>query len=298
MIGVDETRNRVMVGVENAEAAAQVRDVIARMGIPGEAVLIEITGPIRLDVGSAEPLAPAGTHTLQSNLPEEEGGIQIRKDAGTQGRCTLGFNVDLGGARAFVTNSHCTNTAYGGTNNTTFYQPDYCTGCAIGTESRDVADKGCDPDYNCRYSDSALATYGSTVSWVWRGIAHPTCSSTFGGNSGCIDIDHTTPHFFIIAKQSYPYIGDSTEQVGKSSGWTWGEVNAACDDYLVGSTVLRCQYKLSQGSADGDSGAPVFLWHGGTDITLYGVHWGNLNGDSLISPMGGIEKDLGSLTVL
>lgn len=46
LVGLDEAANRVRVGVEDATRVGAVEQALQRLGIPREAVIIEVTGPI------------------------------------------------------------------------------------------------------------------------------------------------------------------------------------------------------------------------------------------------------------
>jgi hypothetical protein len=46
-VGLDEARNRVLIGLENDFAAERVKKTLAALGIPHEAVRIEVLGQIR-----------------------------------------------------------------------------------------------------------------------------------------------------------------------------------------------------------------------------------------------------------
>lgn len=47
LLDLDESRNRVVVGIEDASRAPVVEQALSRLPIPREAVVIEVTGPVR-----------------------------------------------------------------------------------------------------------------------------------------------------------------------------------------------------------------------------------------------------------
>jgi hypothetical protein len=96
-------------------------------------------------------------------------------------------------------------------------------------------------------------------------------------------------------------------RVGRTSGWTRGEVIATCVNTLaIGGVLLRrCQAQVAAGSAGGDSGSPVFRFANsqgnvaGNRVLLGGIHWGG-SGEGedqrfVYSPMFNVERDLGKL---
>lgn len=107
---IDESKNRVTVGVENQKAGAEVKKQLAKLGIPLAAVNIEITEPVKLDT------------SLRTRHRPLRGGLQIAfvKPSGTF-LCTLGTVATRVGVNGFITNSHCSITQ-GGVQNTVYHQ--------------------------------------------------------------------------------------------------------------------------------------------------------------------------------
>ena len=104
---VDEARNQIRIGVEDAAAGERVRAVLARLDVPTEAVAVEVTEPIRFAA------------TLRDRVRNTVGGLQI---AYGNSLCTLGFHVSRDFSPGFVTNSHCTNVQ-GGVEGTEYSSP-------------------------------------------------------------------------------------------------------------------------------------------------------------------------------
>jgi hypothetical protein len=286
---LDEGSNRLRIGVEDGAAEVAVKQVIARLGIPASAVMVQRTGPIRLAA------------TLQSRQRPVRGGLQINFPGFL---CTLGFNAVKNGVNSFITNSHCSGTQ-GGNQHTKFWQPLSTTANSfIGTEAADPIyfTGGPCPAFpvpkRCRYSDAARATYAAGVSFNLGRIARTTSR---GANSGSITISTTNPFFTITAERANPVQGSQANKIGRTTGWTFGKISNTCVHLNVGGTDITqlCQSLVTAGVGGGDSGSPVFAWSGtGGNVTLLGILWGAGSGFFAFSPMSGIERsvELGALT--
>src|SRR5687768_1319432 len=116
----DERIGKMVFGVENANAIPGIQRALAAVGASSDDYVVEVTEPI-------QQMA-----TLRDTFRPTQAGIQIHFG---QYVCTMGFNVDHGGGRSFITNSHCTNTQ-GGTEGTVYYQPVSSTNpVSIATEA-------------------------------------------------------------------------------------------------------------------------------------------------------------------
>jgi hypothetical protein len=286
-IDLDEVSNRVRIGVEDGRAEVDVKNVIARLGIPASALIVERTAPIRLAA------------TLRSRRRPVRGGLQITF---TQFICTLGFNALKNGVGSFITNSHCTKKQ-GGNQGTLYYQSVSTTANSfIGTEAADpnyFQGGVCPAGRKCRYSDAARATYSSGVSFNLARIARTTSR---GALSGPLTISTANPFLTITAERANPVAGAQANKIGRTTGWTFGQISATCAAVNVsGSSITQlCQSLVSAGVGAGDSGSPVFSWPGsGGNITLLGILWGGSadGGLFVFSPMSGIERsgELGGL---
>ena len=290
-VDADEARNRVTIGVERGMSAAQVRSAVARVGVPSAAVVVEEVAPVRLAA------------TLQDRVRPVVGALQINfdPDPGAPGSfvCTLGFNATRNGQRSFITNSHCTNVQ-GGNQSTPYWQP--TQGAAPTRIATEVADPayttggtGCPPGRRCRRSDAARARYASGTTSTLGRIAR-----TSGANNGSLTI---TGNFTITAEGSASF-GQQVHKIGRTTGWTRGDVRGTCVNTNVDGTNITqlCQGWVSAGAGPGDSGSPVFRRQGtGGDVTLLGILWGGSilpDGSSLYiySPISNIETELGALT--
>ncbi|HEY7614930.1 MAG TPA: hypothetical protein VH764_18185 [Gemmatimonadales bacterium] len=290
-VDADEARNRVTIGVERGMAAAQVRSAVARFGVPSAAVVVEESAPVRLLATLQERARPV-VAALQINFDPDP-------DVPGSFVCTIGFNAIRNGQRSFVTNSHCTN-AQGGNQSTPYWQPN--RGVAPTRIATEVADPayttgipGCPPGRRCRRSDAARARYASGATSTLGRIAR-----TSGVNNGSLTI---AGNFRITAEGSAAF-GQQVHKIGRTTGWTLGEVRGTCVNTNVGGTDITqlCQAWVGAGAGPGDSGSPVFRRQGtGSNVTLLGIMWGGTtlpDGSSLYiySPISNIESELGSLT--
>jgi hypothetical protein len=294
---IDESRNRLRIGVAYGHAAA-VRPWLQSLGIPLDATLIEENEPVvRL------------SHTVRSPVPAKQGGYVVTAllpNGIREG--TMGFNAVRAGVPGFVTASHVTQVRFlkdtlGGYPATNLYQSQgYVPQYKVGTETVDPTGKPCKPpyawSYNCRFSDSVFVAYDAGISWVKGLIARPVGLTVWNGQAPCapanpqciVAVDHgvsmkaPTGAFGITKPPSQPYLhGLQLQKVGKSSGWTRGAIEGTCTDHffaadgvtLLAPTVLRCQYFVGNqfdtdaandgwriwdigGNIGGDSGGPVF----------------------------------------
>jgi hypothetical protein len=275
---LDEAHNVVLVGVEPG-AAAGVRRLAARLGVPAQAFAVREVQPI------------AYMATLRDQVRPVVAGLQINFG---QFVCSIGFNASSGGQASFVTASHCTNHQ-GGVEGTQYFQPLASTANSfIGTEVADPVyvrnSPGCPRGKKCRLSDAARAAYAAGITNVF-GIAQ-----TSGPNNGSLTITGTIN----VTGKGTAAVGTTVNKIGRTTGWTQGRVSQTCVTTGVqGSNVaLICQTFVDAGVGGGDSGSDVFALSGGS-ATLLGVLWGGNSAGTLFvySPMSGIEAELGTLTV-
>jgi hypothetical protein len=281
---VDERRNKVVVGVEKSDRAAEVSYYLAKKGLPDDAVVVEVREPITPDV------------TLRDRVRPVDGGLQVAFD---RYLCTLGFNAFSGTLRSYLVNSHCTDRR-GFVNGTRHYQPLVAPYNYIGYEIRDPALWPCLGNRLCRWSDAALGLYAYDVPSDLAQIARTTFWNRLNGS---ITIDGLRPSFRVRAEKPFPLGGEMLEKVGRTTGWTWGLVTDTCVDTNVLNTnfTMLCQDWVSGGSDNGDSGSPVFRWGYSTqtfgdNVELYGVLWGGNSTNFVFSAMSNIEFELGALT--
>jgi hypothetical protein len=284
----DEVNQKLVFGIERAAASRGVATALSRLGIPGSAYEIRVVEPIHMAA------------TLRDRWRPTQGGIQIHF---TQFLCTMGFNADDGSQRSFITNSHCTATQ-GGVENTAYYQPTSTVDPTV------IANEVEDPTYfrrgacpkgrRCRYSDSSRALYSGSVAST-RGVI----AKTSAPNNNSINVTGT----FTITQQDNTTtrfsIGTTVNKVGRTTGWTQGNVTGTCVNTNVsGSNITQlCQtFVENPGGAvvvgGGDSGSNVFRITSGTNAQLVGILWGGNGSGTLFvfSPLKQIRDELGALT--
>ncbi|MGH7534647.1 MAG: hypothetical protein ACREMG_03575, partial [Gemmatimonadales bacterium] len=224
--------------------------------------------------------------------------------------CSLGFNALDNGVPSFVTASHCT-LVQGGTEGTPYFQETWLDfsglGTMIGTEAEDPVyfssprrrRGACPRNRVCRYSDASRAQYSIPADADKVALGH--IARTSGPNNGSITI---TGSFNITAEGSA--VLGQVNKVGRTTGWTQGQVSATCVNVNVDGTAITQLCQTLVGSdlpgpvlvGAGDSGSPVFIVNGDPNVTLAGILWGgNLAGTLFaFSPLANIEQELGPLT--
>lgn len=290
-VDLDESANRIRVGVSSeipADSVRSIREQMATAGVPGSAVVLETADPIYFAA------------TLQDRVRPVPGSMQVNF---SNFLCTLTFNADRSGVFGHVVNSHCTDKQ-GGVESTEYFQP---------TESVDptrISVEIADPEYfrrgecprgrKCRFSDSAFADYDSDSTGELGKIARTEFRDPLEGS---LTIDSSNPRFDITAEDLNDTLADGTElnKIGRTTGWTFGDVDGSCVDVNVAQSniTLLCQTIVNAGVGGGDSGSPVFAWDGSSSgVTLNGILWGGNSAGTLFvfSPLSAIEQELGSLT--
>ena len=238
-LGICEHENRVCIGARRGGGLSVISDVIARLGIPEDAV----------GITEEDPLQPL--KTLNDTFEQVPGGVLI------DDICSLGFNAyNKYSKRVFVTAAHCT-TKYAEINPPdVFGQPDDGVR-KVGVETYDPGTFACPGYSRCRHSDAAEITYYDSVAWRHGRIARPYLNQTA--------INPNYPEFVITDEAGYPgypVMGMQLSRVGKSTGWWSGSVADACRDtsvFVDGVEVrLLCQSAVAAAGQPGDSGGPVF----------------------------------------
>jgi hypothetical protein len=310
---LDEGRNGLRFGGVDASAVAAMADAVAGAGVPSDAYVVE-------QVSAIEPRI-----TLRDRVRPVAGGYQINfLNAGgvvtVSLLCTLGFNAIPEGPEhepnaSFITNSHCSQGEGEMLVPTDYYQPlqdpdgDRLANAEnlIGTEVDDpsmTVSADCPIALPCRWSDALRAEYAPGVPFELGKIARP---AAFDPVQGTLEVDAKNPTFQIVDEQPFAVLGETANKVGRTTGWTGGEITGTCVDIIAigGVFVRRCQALVAAGSAGGDSGSPVF---GATNrrgnpkngkVILFGILWGgSIEGEPefVYSPTFNIERELGLLT--
>jgi hypothetical protein len=286
-VDLQERTNRLTVGVTTLEVSPDVEGILEDSDIPREAVeIVEAEFP------------EVNGHGLNSDIDPTRGGIQIgyRTSSTTVSMCSYGFTGRLNGNRGFITNSHCT-AQRGSVTGRTFSNP--ATGPQIGQETVDPSYSTCGffQNSSCRASDAAFIAFDSGVNGE-TSVARTQGWAGPNSGSGNRSINHGSPRMDVRDYDRYPANGEMVDKVGRTTGWTYGYVQRTCYNTRAsnnGSRVrvngnlvrMTCQYSASYNSSGGDSGSPVFHWHG-NEVTIMGVHWGS---GGIFSPLGGIQTD-------
>ena len=135
------------------------------------------------------------------------------------------------------------------------------------------------------------ATLYSGAASTWRYQRRATSEP----NNGSIEITRR----FRITAEGGAVVGATLNKIGRTTGWTQGNVRYTCVNTFVSgtNTVQLCQTWVDAGVGGGDSGSNVFVQTGG-GVTLVGILWGgNSSGTTFVySPIANIEQELGALT--
>jgi hypothetical protein len=281
MTDADERANVVRVGVDEDSGvpAAEIQSMIEGLGIPSRAVQVELSRegtPAAYSPGTASVADAAARVGLPNSLTVNDlvrplaGGLQIFDN----GTCTLGVPVWHGNpgsqSKGFLTASHCTYSV-GYNDGVTYGQPHISNG-AIGIEFEDPPLKNCGPgSSNCEVTDAVLIDmYGSNSGPLETGVYLTDFSSStgYGGFAVTGDPIPLTPKSF--------FVGEAVNKVGRTTGWTTGNVTDVCVTNYVGfvhpdgverSTKAPCYTKTDIPVRVGDSGAALFSTISDPNIT-------------------------------
>lgn len=288
LIDADEKTNTVTLGIYDPAIESSVREAASKIGIPDDALTIEIMNEVK----------EAGWD-LQDYAPYLESGYEIMFGPSDTQKCTMGpiaFRGSFSGAiGGFLMNSHCS-AVKGAVDNNPFYQETWAwPGEYIGYEIVDPAwtssgassARASDGDgYGMfgppvggrpyRYSDAAFADMETSRNTLFGQLAR-----TRWRNQNSVGDRERVGSFLIVAdalNNSQHMVGVELNKVGRSSGWTYGPIARACfnqPDPQDNSRDLKCQYTVDGLAQGGDSGSAVFRITPGTnDVTLYGLLWG------------------------
>lgn len=253
-LDIDETENKVRIGVVDSATVEWVDVESAAMGIPANAVFAQVHA------------RPAPRLTLRQWVRPVDGGYQIENESGAV--CTMGFNAVRSGENVFVTASHCSRLWYSNPDNSLESQPtDNSSSYAIG---REVADLPCAGPSFCRWSDAAVFEYNGGVEFQ-RGYIARTVNTAYG-QDGSVTVNASEPRLKITGTNPYgPYVGWRVDKVGRTSGWTRGTLLQSCVDLQSpAGPDFGCQMVADLWSRPGDSGSPIFK------ITRRGIPYDNV----------------------
>lgn len=258
-LDLDEKANTVTIGVTSLASKGDRDDLIAnlvRLGIPERALRLQ-EDTRGNTVGRSALLVTAREAWSDVRQPPLEmiGGHQVYIVG--HGNCTIGFVARRNGVAGFVTASHCTTNQFGADSDSV----SYVEGAAvIAKELHDPDDYECGIHSGCRGSDAAF--FGPTsatenppmaVGLIANPISYPLTQGGF--------VYSDQGYWIVVSEEANNgYVGMPVSKVGKTTGWTSGEIIATCADYW-GSIeyVTTCTYRTTLVDDSGDSGAPVFL---------------------------------------
>ncbi|MGH9246235.1 MAG: hypothetical protein ACRD29_18380 [Acidimicrobiales bacterium] len=275
---LNEGRNRLEVGVTDASVPPQIDARLVALGIPTAAVVYTVTEPV--------------TTLLHDRHRPLVGGLQISFVDGGTFLCTYGFTAVRANVGGYVVNSHCTRER--GPDSTPHYQPVVAGSNRFGHEVVDPAfftGGECPGGRVCRFSDASWGDRDGGVD-ARRRIARPALGSTdWNGNRS-----------FRISAKGDAVQGVTVQKVGRTTGRSRATVSNTCVDVGVSGTniVMLCQDLADLAPQGGDSGSPVFRVTNSpqrNDVHLAGILWGGSGVTAVISPISGIQSELGNLTV-
>jgi hypothetical protein len=276
-IDVNEGTNRISVIVADMSAAQGVLTAATAAGIPQAAISIDTQGPVVSLASIRDRIRPAG------------GGMQIAK--GYQSYCTMGFNILRGDdAYGFYTAGHCSpGSLGGGSTGGLLYQNEGTTNDRIATVAvnpqwnKTVAD--CGGITLCTQVDALLALYDTTSHWSSR-VAIMTGLATYGGGNLSIWTRDGWWTSINLGGASY-WQGIDVDKVGRTTGWTRGDLDRTCVHITVNPgqsnqyKVLCADEVVGAYAGQGDSGSPVFIGHDttNTEVDALGILFaGDLSG--------------------
>lgn len=257
-LDADEHKNRIVIGIEDEAAKAEVLKAYQEEKLPIPEAALEFAF-----IPVAQPLA-----NINNSERPVVGGLEIRRSGYG---CTLAYNATRFGVSGFITNSHCSSNM-GWPDGSVQSQISSAIGYEIHDPSFDYSwwPWVCSPGFRCRESDSAFYKYYSGVSNIGH-VADVTYYNNASNGSHTYNITRD------VLSSSYESIvyGATVYKVGATSGGTTGNINSTCASILVGfsNRILKCQSTAYMRSAPGDSGSPVFS-RSGSNVKATGILWG------------------------
>jgi len=248
-VDADESTNHVHVTLLPGTDIASFSKAMTGLGIPAQA--IEITYD-----------SPMGPANIRNRFPNGlGGGMQIENELGQF--CSLGFNVTTNyDEQAFVTAGHCApGTPGDGVLGNLIYQNVNIGGYQVGTILENpvwptIADAPCNGK-RCPWADVMLVKYLNASLSV-----HVVAATTYLGQNNQLGSIFENAWRVNQQRRPYPLYAGYTgvDKVGRTTGWTRGNVSATCVAQDLGTYWVRCSNLITGSSAgEGDSGASVFL---------------------------------------
>ena len=299
-IQVDESKNRIVIDIDEERYSEQNVNILKsflfeRLDIPADAVAFNKSSPIvplhEENYNNLYMNSLSGTLS-QHNRPLV-GGLRIRnqEQTGSNDGCTAGFIADVFTKRWMITNSHCT-VALFYNDEGYFYQPSN-TFTTFGRVYKDPSPWVCGFNQFCRNSDAAAIEIFDGQDYNIGQIARTEWLNNTGG-SGSTTIDSSSPVFSIVEDGNFSIQGTNVEKVGRTTGWTGGNIVGTCIDTVMSppNYKLICQHHADLHADGQDSGSPVFQRLDSIHVRLVGLLWGRQSGTNIIyfSRMSGIRR--------
>jgi hypothetical protein len=279
-LDIRERENRIAVETGQGAQTVSIIQQLREAGIPRSALRFEETTPT------------VQMSTLRDRHAHVRGGHQI--EFGESSVCTAGFSAYFDDEPAYVTASHCTDVP-GAVTGTVHMQGGRRIGQEVLDPRRTSALSGCPAGHMCRYSDVAIGLFDTPTDFGYATLARPVVADPLAGP---VYLSPNDPIFPVWDEATYPTLGETLHKIGRTTGWTYGEVIATCLDLRVSENVtLLCQDRVAAGVNGGDSGAPVFSIDDANatrspHATLYGVLWGRAGDSFLFSSLHNIRADI------
>lgn len=301
LLDIDQTINKLFIGVETKAAISGVRNLADTLRIPADAISVAVMARAQPDIGISDDNAMPHNHMLGDHFPQTLGGIRVRLSTAWNLPCSLGLGVEIGSNQRYITSSHCSDFATLETD-LALHQPSSSASDRIGYEVEDP-ESTClwesphnDDNTLCRWADVALYSDDAPGnSRFKRGWA-----ATTEGTTGTAARRHNHANgdsVYTMNSEGGEVSGQFVIKVGARTGRKHGRLRRDCVDILgwVETYTLRCQNLADYERANGDSGGPVFS----SDGAFFGIHTGTTvfegNNRAVYSPIANIEADLGSL---
>jgi hypothetical protein len=296
-LDLTEHTNRVTIGLGRArfdELRQSLPLDLLALGVDTSAVVYTVDGLQDLthgatsafrSLGRLPPLA-ASSIAYPATWDALVGGINVLGTSPSGGGCTLGIVAAWGGVNVLITASHCSSQTFQ-LDNSPLYQPSAAR--QVGTEFYDPGGWSCYLVYNCRWSDANLYSLTQGIA-AHRGlIARPQFSAGPGSTGGSTAVDLARPYFIVQTADDWQLVtGQFIHKVGRTTGWTWGQITQTCKDFFPdppweNNKAVMCTYEPTMSVMGGDSGGPAFALLGngynqlGDLVNLVGIVKGRNN---------------------
>ncbi len=261
-LDADEFSNTVAVGVASEDRIESTGLRIESLGIPKASFHVTVVARMLPRVSLQD-----------KRRPSIENGFQVSYQSGvSQFLCTLGADVYAMGVKGFVTAGHCAGGGLGTTGSTIHQNVAINSIGSVAINPTGFTGGICPATYQCRYSDVEWVQYSPSSLYSGKKIAETTVIGS--GVPGSLTFSLSR----VALGSSNLITGLTVRKTGRTSGTTTGSVLATCVDLPEAGTTywLLCQDQVSDYSAGGDSGAPVYVLFDGTAYHA-GILWG---GDS------------------